>query len=315
VQRQRPAIRDEAELEEEDRPRRRRREETGSSGKATASLILGIFSLCGCACLTGLPAILFGILSLRDIGRAAGVMSGKPMAIIGILLGSLGTLCWPLGGIPSYLAVQRSAEKATATNSMKQLAIAMHNYHDTYGTYPPQGLSDPRQPPGMGGNPKPLLSWRVALLPFVEEDVLYRQFKLDEPWDGPNNIKLLARMPKIYKLPGDKTTPSDHTVFQVFSGPGAMFEPGQRLRIVDVMDGTSNTIMIAEAAKGVPWTKPEDIPFNPNQPVAPLVGGHYGSVFLVAMGDGMVRWLPQNTPEAALKAAITRNGAEVIPLP
>jgi hypothetical protein len=308
VQRERPVLREESEAD--DRPRRRGAE-PGSSGKAIASLVLGILSLCGCSCLAGLPAILLGILSLLDIGRAAGALTGKPMAIIGIILGSFTTLCYPLVGIPAWLYASQAADRAAAQNNFKQLALAMLNYNDAYGRLPPAGLGNPMQP-GMGPNQKSLLSWRVALLPFVEEGALYQQFKLDEPWDGPNNVKLLAKMPRVYKLPGDSKTPSDHTVFQVFTGPKTLFDENNIARIpASIPDGTSNTVLIVEASKGVPWTKPEDIPYNPSRPIAPLLGGHFRSTFLVALVAGSTRILPQNTPEATLNSMITPAGGEI----
>jgi hypothetical protein len=289
VRRSRPAaLRDETEQRTGGRSPRSG-EKTGS-GKAVASLVLGILSLCGCTCLTGLPSIVLGILSLRDIGRAAGMLTGTGLAIAGIVLGSLGTLCWPVVGIPAWFVGREAADRATAVTNLKRMVLAMHNYHDTYGVLPPAGVGSPRE---QGRIKKPLQSWRVALLPYLDEVALYKQFNLNEPWDGPTNSKLLAKMPRVYKLPGDSTTPADHTVFQVFTGPQALFEPNQLIRIpASIPDGTPNTLMIVEAARGVPWTKPEDIPFDPNKPVTPLVGSHYRGVFLAAFADGGVHISP-----------------------
>src|SRR5207249_2796575 len=82
-----------------------------------------------------------------------------------------------------------AGRRTVSQNNLKQIGLAMHNYHDTYRHFPPQALTDK--------NGKPLLSWRVAVLPFIEQDNLYRQFKLDEPWDSEHNRKLLERMPKL----------------------------------------------------------------------------------------------------------------------
>jgi hypothetical protein len=312
VRKDRSAIREETEWEPEDR--RRRREEPKGSGKAIATLVLGILSLCGCACLTGVPSIVLGILSLRDISRAAGVMTGKVMAIIGMVLGGLGTLCWPVVGIPAWFVIQDTRDRTIASNNIKQMVLAMHNYNDTYGKLPLSGVGNPVQP--FAVPPKPLLSWRVALLPFLEQESLYRQFKVDEPWDGPNNSKLLAKMPKIYQLPGDDKMPAGHTCFQVFVGNGAAFEKTESMRFpASFPDGMSNTILIAVAAKGVPWTKPEDIPFDPNRPIAPLLGTHYRGGFLVGMADMTIRILPAKTPESTLKAMITRNAGDWVSWP
>ena len=180
----------------------------------------------------------------------------------------------------------------------------MHGYHDSWTTFPPQAI---RRPDGT-----PLLSWRVALLPFIEENALYQQFHLDEPWDSPRNRALLDRMPKIYADP--KKPEKNLTVYQVFVGPGAMFEnqPQFKLGINSITDGTSNTLMVVEAPQPVPWTKPEDITFIPNQ--APTrMSARWRGKFLGLFGDGSVRQLEADMPTFTLQAYITRAGGEVVP--
>jgi prepilin-type processing-associated H-X9-DG protein len=315
IQRDRPALSDEPEIEEEhereDRPRRRR-QSAGSSGKATASLVLGILSMCGCTCLAGLPSIVLGILSLRDIGRAAGTLTGKPMAILGIVLGSLGTLCWPVVGIPAWWFSREAAQRAQSQINLRQIGLAMHNYNDTYQILPAAAIDD--HPAQLMEQRKSNLSWRVAILPFIEGERLSRQFKLDEPWDGRNNRRLLSQMPKIYKMPGDDKTPPDHTHYQVFVGNGAAFDKTCGNSIPrDFPDGTSNTILVVEAAQAVPWTKPDDISFDPSKPIAPLLSTRYRGRCNILLADGSVRVVaPASTPESTLKAAITRNGNELV---
>ena len=92
----------------------------------------------------------------------------------------------------------------------------MHNYHDVYKGLPPPAWSPKREG-------KPQLSWRVAILPFIEQQALYQQFKHDEPWDSPHNMKLIEQMPPVYEIPGVKAKPG-MTHYQVFTGPHAMFE-------------------------------------------------------------------------------------------
>src|SRR5438477_510375 len=132
----------------------------------------------------------------------------------------------------------------------------MHNYHDTYRHFPPQALTDK--------NGKPLLSWRVAILPFIEQDNLYRQFKLNEPWDSEHNKKLLETMPKVYASVNANTKEKFETFYQVFVGKGTVFEPGEKISFPQIPDGTSNTLMAVEAGDSVPWTKPEDLVFDPD---------------------------------------------------
>ncbi|HLJ93709.1 MAG TPA: DUF1559 domain-containing protein [Gemmataceae bacterium] len=199
--------------------------------------------------------------------------------------------------------VRQSANRMQSINDLKQIALAMHNYQDSYGHFPAQAI--------YSKDGKPLLSWRVSLLPFLDQDALYKQFKLDEAWDSPHNQRLLAQMPKVFadpNLPSGETV----TVFEGFVGPGAVFEGTKGLRLpADFPDGTSNTIMLVEAANPVPWTKPEDLPYDPNKPL-PKLGGHASGGFSAAFCDGSVRFLRQNIKESILRALITRNGGEVI---
>ncbi len=310
VQKHRPAIRDEAELEEEDRPRSQIA--TGNSGKAVASLILGILSLF-CNILTGLPALIAGLLALRDIKSSRGRLSGHGLAVAGIVSACVGTLLScaivvPMGLlVPAVSKVREAASRMQSQNNLKQMGLAMHNYASSYNTLPPAAIGDPLKPPEQR---RPLLSWRVAILPFIEQQQLYTQFKLDEPWDSPNNKPLLARMPKIYQLPGDVKTPPDHTHYQVFVGSGAAFEKTRELRLTEFPDGLSNTILIATVEQAVPWTKPDDVPFDPSRPIAPLLSTYFATGPQVVLADGSARSLSRNISETTLKAAITRNGNE-----
>jgi hypothetical protein len=191
---------------------------------------------------------------------------------------------------------------------MKQLALAMHTYQDTHGKLPPAVV--------YGKYGEPLYSWRVLLLPFIEENALYREFHLDEPWDSPHNLALLPRMPRTYAAPGSKAArlPPDHTVCHVFVGPGAAFEGREGLRLPDDFpDGTSNTILIIEAGAPVPWTRPEDLAFTPDGPL-PELPRLFRDGFRVGLADGSMRWFRDGMSAAALRAAITRNGGEGIGL-
>jgi hypothetical protein len=179
---------------------------------------------------------------------------------------------------------------------------AIQNTADADGHFLAAAISDK--------NGKPLLSWRVAILPFLDGDNLYNQFHLDEPWDSPHNIRLLSQMPKCYKLPGDNKTAPDHTHYLVFVGNGSAFEETRSLHWEDFTDGTSLTILVVEAEKAVPWTKPEDLPYDPNKPIAPLLSTHFHDGCSVAHADGSVHLVPFNTPEAILHSRVTRNGHE-----
>jgi len=131
---------------------------------------------------------------------------------------------------------------------------------------------------------------------------------MDEPWDGPNNKKLLEKMPNIYKSP---VKPSGtETPYQVLTGERTVFPPGRGVGIAEITDGTSNTILLIETGKMVPWTKPDDIqfPFTGK----PSFGGIHKVGFNVAMADGSVRFLPENIDVNVLFGLCTRDGGEPI---
>jgi Protein of unknown function (DUF1559) len=160
-------------------------------------------------------------------------------------------------------------------------------------------------------NGKPLHSWRVLILPYIGEGELYKQFKLDEPWDSDNNKKLLAKMPALFARSESDAFKKHGTYFQAFAGKGTVFDGTPLVFPAAIPDGTSNTIMYAEAAKSVPWTKPEDIPFDGGA-LLPKLGGLSKNGFLIGMCDGSVRFFPLTMKENNLHAWITRAGGEVV---
>jgi prepilin-type processing-associated H-X9-DG protein len=319
--------------DEDDRPPRDEEPE-GTSTKSTVALVLGLLSFpCGANIFTGVPAIIFGAIALRDIGKSRGRLGGKGMAIAGMITGGLGIfILLPVVLLalllPAVQKVREAAGMAQDANNLKMMAIAMHNIHSTHGAFP-------RAAPYRSPDGKPLLSWRVALLPYLEQDMLYKRFRLDEPWDSPNNKPLLSMIPPMYLQPGETNDGSGMTYYQVFVGRGTVFDdsnlpkkppqilglpnvdrpPERGLRVADITDGTSNTILITVGRNPVPWTKPEDLPFDPNGPLPPLGGPSSPQRFNVVFADGSVRRIDRNTSPSVLKAMITRNGGEVVPPP
>lgn len=202
------------------------------------------------------------------------------------------------------------ANPVKSLNNLKQIGLAFHNYESVYQSFP----SNVNAADG-----KPLLSWRVQILPFLAQEELYKQFKLDEPWDSDHNKKLIEKMPVVYALPNVKTKEAGQTFYQSFvakkkvAGRPFLLEGEKNgLRLAAVTDGLSNTFLCAEAADPVVWTKPDDLPFDPKGKL-PKLGGHFlKDSFQVLFCDGSVRTFKTAMPEAKLKAYITINGAEVI---
>jgi hypothetical protein len=195
--------------------------------------------------------------------------------------------------------------RASSSNNLKMIALAMHNFAS--------GQPTPSLPPAaiLSKDGKPLLSWRVALLAHGDQKALYEKFHLDERWDSPHNKALLDQIPEVYTPVIKKDEPKGSTYYQVFFGPGAVFDGDVGTEFTAVRDGTSNTLMVAEAAKPVPWTKPEDLPFDNNKPL-PKLGGQFKEGFHVAFMDGSVLFLDKKIDDQLLRALITRNGGEVI---
>ena len=199
---------------------------------------------------------------------------------------------------------QQGALKTASANNLKIIGLAMHAYADTYrGTFPAAAI--------YSKDGKPLLSWRVAILPFLDQGNLYKQFKLDEPWDSAHNKKLLDKMPKAYAAPGVDTKGPHMTFYRVFSGPGTIFDGKLGQRITAIPDGLSNTILVVEAGEEVPWTKPGLLPYDAGKPL-PKLGGVFKDGFTVLLADGSVRFLRRDADVQLLRAAITRNDGQPI---
>jgi Protein of unknown function (DUF1559) len=192
------------------------------------------------------------------------------------------------------------AQIQKSANNLKQIGLAMHNFHDTYGHLPMAILDK---------NGKPLLSWRVAILPFIEQDNLYRQIKLDEAWDSDHNKKFLAKMPNIYKSTRAKAA-ADETFYRVFVGNGAMFDKKERVGFNKITDGLSNTIMAIEAGESVPWTKPDELEYDPKN--LPELGGILNGNFHALFGDGYVRYFRKGKKAESLRRMIGRDDGQVV---
>jgi hypothetical protein len=200
--------------------------------------------------------------------------------------------------------------KHESYRALRTLGIAFQNYHDAHLAYPTAFLA--------ARDGKPLLSWRVLLLPFIEHADLYDQFNRDEPWDSPHNLKLLDKMPDLYRAPGEDPGSTDASYYALV-GPSTIFTGvpnenpivprGTRMR--DITDGMSNSIMIVESKHDVPWTKPEDIPYDAAKPFPKLEGIHEDG-FLVLFADGSVSLIGAETTERDLRALFTKDGGEVV---
>lgn len=203
--------------------------------------------------------------------------------------------------LPAVQKVRQAADRLKTTNNLKELALAMLTYHDKHGHFPPAAVTAP--------DGRPLYSWRVELLPFLEENALYQEFKKDEPWDSPHNRALLAKMPAVFEVSGAPAKEPGSTFFQVLVGPGTPFGGKKPPRFpADFPAGTSNTLLIVTAAEAVPWTKPADLAYDPKGPL-PKLGRQFGAGTPVVFADGSARPLEPMLTEQALRDLIAPPGA------
>ena len=205
---------------------------------------------------------------------------------------------------PGHSPRSGAPREAQTTNNMKQILLAFHNYHSANGRFP--ALAN------FGTDGLPKLSWRVAVLPFLDENELFNEFRQDEPWDSLHNKALIERMPAVFQTP-DSPAPAGMTRIRGFAGKGAMFEGTRGVGLEEVTDGTSNTVLIANARNAVIWTQPGELPFGEGQPLPDLDASNPQG-YTLGMADGSVRRLP-GTEYRLLARIITRAGGEVIAWP
>jgi prepilin-type processing-associated H-X9-DG protein len=186
---------------------------------------------------------------------------------------------------------------------LKQIGLAMHIGHDVANKFPGDIYSS---------DGKPLLSWRVAILPYVEQQALYEQFHLDEPWDSEHNLKLAEQMPPIFVHPG-MLTPPGTTVYQRPVGENLLMFGSQSMTLRQIIDGTSYTILAVETVgeMAVPWTKPADLEIDLDNPLSGLANGGRGG-FNTLFADGSVRFIADAVDPSIFKALLTRDGGEVV---
>jgi hypothetical protein len=210
--------------------------------------------------------------------------------------------------VPALDQARAHARRSQSANNLKLLMLAMHNFHDVYKSSPAVGT--------FGQDGRPLLSWRVHILPYLDQEKLYKEFRLNEPWDSPHNRALIDKMPPLYRSPASRLREKGKTNYVLPVGPGTCFPGREGITFQEIKDGTSNTIAIVEAddAQAVIWTKPGDLPFDPKRPLAGL-GGLYKEGFCAAYWDGSVHFIPIGIAPETLRRLIDPNDGQPIPIP
>lgn len=244
-------------------------------------------------------------------GEAASGIRGLLISLALFAIGLIGL--GVLFGVWVLYAVNQAkleARRKTSAHQLQQIVLAMHQYHDDHGFLPRAGWTLP--------SGERTRSWRVSLLPYIEQKTLFNQIHVDEPWNSKANQIATSYRPSLFRIPVDYDRSDSDTDYLVITGPGTLFEEGRDLNFAACTDGPANTIIAVEVlSSGVHWAEPRDLDIRTmvckiNQGGAkgirsPWKGGAY-----VAFADGSVRFLPNETLEANLRAMITRNGDEVV---
>jgi len=215
--------------------------------------------------------------------------------------------------LPARSVSREVLRRSQCSNNLKQIALALHNYHDTYKCLPPAVITDK--------DGRPMRSWRVAILPFMEQRPLYDQYDFNEPWDGPKNLALASvPMPRVYQCPSADNPSPTETNYVMIVGKGTIGGlPNEKVSFAAVTDGTSNTIAVVEVVgTGIHWMEPLDLSIDElslmlNDGSGKGPSSHHPGGVNVALADGSVRLLPNGTDPETLRRLLLRNDGQVIP--
>lgn len=204
--------------------------------------------------------------------------------------------------LPAVTEARQAARTLQELNNLKQIALGILNYESANGHLPTNVYDDQ-------GNA--LLSWRVQILPYLEEVAVYDQIRMDEPWDSEHNRKVGDRTPPVYQSIVEPTA-EGKTRMLALAGEETLWPGNQKIRFRDIRDGTSNTLLVVQASpqSAVDWMKPDDLDFNPRDPFAGLENSR--GEFLAVFCDGFVRSLSLRIDKEVMRALATRDGGEVI---
>ena len=255
------------------------------------------------------------------LGSAAALLLGAYYRSSWIFLGLAGAGI--IAGIlllPTCCIPRSVARRSQCSGHFKQIVVALHNYHDEYGSFPPAYIADAKG--------QPLHSWRVLLLPYIERADLYARYNFSEPWNGPNNRKLMAEMPHEFGCPSEPGPMNGRTEtsYVAVVGPGTVWPGEKAVGLSQILDGTTNTLLVVEIHdSGICWLEPRDLhtsqmPLAINPPRGQGINSRHGSQDDQGPGkgvnavfcDGHTQFLPNTLSSKSLRAMLTIGGGETV---
>jgi len=245
--------------------------------------------------------------------------AGKSVLVI-VLIACLGgvllcggiMVCGFMGGLflPAVQSAREAARRASCANNLKQIGLAMHNYADVHGTFPPAYLTDE--------NGKPMHSWRVLILPELDRQDLYDRYNFDEPWNSPANWALANEMPDVFNCLSVEVPGHQETSYVMIVGPNTISDGPTARKLSAITDGTSNTIMIVEASnRNFDWLEPidlkaDEISYQINDGSGTGIGSAHPKGVNMLFCDGSVLFMSNMVPPEDVKAMSTINGGEEV---
>jgi hypothetical protein len=192
-------------------------------------------------------------------------------------------------------------------NNFKLVCLALHNHESARQAFPAAASYD--------AEGRPLLSWRVHILPYMEQMKLYNQFRLDEPWDSEHNRKLIDQMPELYTDPNPTVRAAigdrGRTTVVAPRAEGTVFGGRDGIKHSDIKDGGSNTILAVEVVpeRAVVWTKPDDWEVDLSNPLNGVKRSDREG-FVAAWGDGHASFIPNDADAEEFRGNLTYAGGE-----
>lgn len=254
------------------------------------------------------------------IGAPGTAVGAGAVGVLGIILGigvAFLMLCVGVGGvmyallIPAVGKASHAAKRSSSINNLRQITMALHNYEVQNGSFPPAYVTD--------ANGKALYSWRVLILPYLEEDELYERFDKTKAWDDPANIDVSNAMVNVFRSPLDEELAENAASYFGIVGRSTMFPTGSGRKMAEIQDGTANTIMVLEV-KGIEgsWAAPNDPTLTQfggraimGENTGQLQPAQASGATLVGFADGTVRQLDASAAARVVQpVAITVNDGQ-----